>query len=181
MDESEAILIRRCQQGEKDAFAPIVRKYAGAASGAAYMILGCYDEALDASQEAFVRAWRHIKRFDLALPFYPWYATILRNVCLGRLKARARRKTVALTDGHADPHRDSNPVLLAERSEQRDRTWRAIMKLPLHHREVILMSHFEGMSYQQIADALRIPIGTVMSRLYNARRALREKLAGEDP
>jgi RNA polymerase sigma-70 factor (ECF subfamily) len=179
MDESEAMLIRRCQQGEKEAFAPLVRKYAGAASGTAYVLLGCYEDALDASQEAFVRAWRHIKRFDLASPFYPWYATILRNVCLGRLKSRARRKTVALAEGHADGRSDADPVLLAERNEQRDRLWHAIMRLPLHHRGVVLMSHFEGMSYRQMADALHIPIGTVMSRLHNARQALRGHLTGE--
>jgi RNA polymerase sigma-70 factor (ECF subfamily) len=178
--QTESDLIRRCQTGEKDAFGPIVKRYAGQATGAAYMLLGCSDEAMDASQEAFVRAWRHIGRFDPAAPFYPWYRTILRNICLGRLRQRARRKTVALTDGHADGSADADPTLLARRTERSDLLWRAIMRLPLAHREIILMNHFQGMAYKEMAAALDIPIGTVMSRLHHARQALREKLDGED-
>ena len=180
MDETEASLIRRCQAGEKDAFGPLVRKYAGAASGAAYMILGCYDEAMDASQEAFVRAWRAIHRFDAERPFFPWLRTILRNVCLGRLRSNARRPTQDLPDGCASAATDTDPVLLADCSERADRVWRAVMSLPLAHREVILMNHFQNMSYSEIADALGVPVGTVMSRLYYARRALRDKLPGEE-
>jgi len=177
MDETEAALIRRCQAGDKEAFEPIVRRYAGAACGAAYVRLGCHDEALDASQEAFVRAWRHIKRFDTHAPFFPWYAAILRNVCIGRLRHRARRRTVSLPDDHRDPSSDGDPVLLAERSERRDRIWRALLRLTPDHREIILMAHFQGMAYREMADALGIPIGTVMSRLHNARQALRERLS----
>ena len=181
MNEAETTLLERCRAGEKDAFGSIVRKYAGQASGAAYIFLGCYDEALDASQEAFVRAWRHIGRFNPDSPFYPWYAAILRNVCLSRLRSRARHKTVALIEGHADPSHNGDPVLLAQRNERSDQLWRAIMKLPLPFREIILMNHFQGMAYKDVAEALRIPIGTVMSRLHSARMALREKLAGEEP
>jgi len=179
MDESEVSWIRRCQQGEKEAFAPLVRKYAGAASGMAYVLLGCHEEAHDASQEAFVRAWRHIKRFNPAAPFYPWYAAILRNVCLGRMKSRARRKAEALGDGRADVRGDADPALSAERREQCERLWQAILQLPLHHRDVVLMNHFSGMSYREMAETLQIPIGTVMSRLHNARQALRGRLTGE--
>lgn len=180
MDEAENLLLDRCRAGEKEAFGAIVRKYAGRASGTAYLLLGCYDEALDASQEAFVRAWRHIKRFDSQCPFFPWYAAILRNVCRSRMRSRARHRTVALTEGHADPSGDADPVLLAERNERRDRLWRTILRLPLPLREILVMSHFQGMSYKQIAEALRIPIGTVMSRLHSARLALRERLVAEE-
>ena len=163
MSENETALLERCRAGDKDAFGFVVKKYAGRASGAACVLLGCPHEALDASQEAFVRAWRNIRRFNTSSPFYPWYSAILRNVCRSRLRRRARRRTVALTDGHGDPSSDSNPVLLAERNERRD----------------ALMKHFQDMSYKGIAAALGIPIGTVMSRLHSARRALRETLAGE--
>jgi len=179
MTQNEAVLLKRCQAGDKDAFGPIVKKYAGRASGTACLLLGCPDEAGDASQEAFVRAWRNIKRFDTRSPFYPWYSAILRNVCKSRLRRRARRRTVALTDGHRDPSRDSDPVLLAERSERNDRLWHAVMRLSDRFREIILMKHFHDMSYKEIAAALDIPIGTVMSRLHSARQALRETLAGE--
>jgi RNA polymerase sigma-70 factor (ECF subfamily) len=181
MDDAEAAAIRRCQAGDKEAFGHLVRRYAGAASGSAGLLLGCPDEALDASQEAFVRAWRNIRRFDAGLPFYPWYARILRNVCLSRLRRRARRRTVELDDGWAAAPAASDPVLEAERNERRDRIVRAVQRLPFHHRDVILMNHFQGLAYKVIAEVLNIPIGTVMSRLHNARKALRDQLAGECP
>ena len=179
MNENETALLERCRAGDKDAFGFVVKKYAGRASGAACVLLGCPHEALDASQEAFVRAWRNIRRFNTSSPFYPWYSAILRNVCRSRLRRRARRRTVALTDGHGDSSSDSDPVLLAERNERRDALWRGVMKLSDPFREIILMKHFHEMSYKGIAAALGIPIGTVMSRLHSARRALRETLAGE--
>lgn len=181
MEESEAELILRSQAGQKEAFGIIVKRYAGAAAGSASLLLGSYEDALDASQEAFVRAWRHIKRFDTRFPFFPWYATILRNVCVSHLRRRARRKTVALSDGHAQASAESNPVLLAERNERRDRVWQAILALSSKYREIIVMSHFQGMSYKEIAAALGIPMGTVMSRLHSARQALRNELTDEEP
>jgi len=181
MDETEAGLIRRCQAGEKEAFEPIVRKYAGRATGAAAVLLGCPDEALDASQEAFVRAWRHIKRFDTSCPFYPWYAAILRNICRSRVRRRSRRRTVTLPDGHAAPASDGDPVVLAEQNERRERLFRAVLSLRPPFREIILMKHFHEMSYKAIAEALDVPIGTVMSRLHNARLALRDELGEDGP
>lgn len=180
MDESEAALLRRCQAGDKEAFGVIVKRYAGSAVGVASLLLGSHEDALDASQEAFVRAWRHIRRFNTRLAFYPWYATILRNVCVSRLRRRAKRKTVTLGGGHADSDPEANPVVLAERNERRDRIWRAIQALSAQHREIVVMSHFQGMSYKEMAAALDIPIGTVMSRLHNAREALRKELVKED-
>jgi RNA polymerase sigma-70 factor (ECF subfamily) len=179
VNECEAALIRRCQAGDKEAFGVIVRRYAGSAAGAATLLLGSHEDALDASQEAFVRAWRHIRRFNTEMAFYPWYATILRNVCFSRLRRRTRRKTVRLTEGHAAPAPDSNPVLLAERNERRDRVWRGMMALAPHYREIIVMAHFQGLSYKEMAGVLGVPIGTVMSRLHNARKALRSELVDE--
>ncbi len=180
MEESEVKLIRRCQTGDKDAFGAIVKRYAGAARGAAVLILGSYEDALDASQEAFVRAWRHIRTFDTEAPFYPWYAAILRNVCISKMRRRSGRRTVELVDGQARSSADSDPILLAERNERRDRIWRAIQALSPPHREIIVMNHFQGLSYKEIAAALDIPIGTVMSRLHAARQVLKSSLSDEE-
>jgi RNA polymerase sigma-70 factor (ECF subfamily) len=177
---SESTLLKRCQAGDKEAFGLVVRQYAGRATGAALLLLGRHEDALDASQEAFVRAWRHIRRFDPARPFYPWYATILRNVCLSRLRRLRRTRTQELVPDHPGSG-DSNPVLLAERNERHDRVWKAILALKPRQREIIVLSHFQQMSYKEIAAAVDIPIGTVMSRLHAARQALREKLADDAP
>jgi len=158
----------------------IVRSYAGRAVGAASLLLGSHEDAQDASQEAFVRAWRHIRRFDPARPFYPWFAAILRNVCVSRLRRRSRLKTARFDDIHSSAAEQSSPVLLAERNERRDRVWQAILALSPMHREIIVMNHFQGMTYRQMADALDVPIGTVMSRLHNARLSLRKELADQE-
>jgi len=176
MDETETALIQRCQAGEKEAFAPLVRKYAGRAAGTAAVLLGCPHDAQDASQEAFVRAWRNIRRFQTGRAFYPWYAAILRNICRSRLRRRSRRKTVALADGHASPASDGDPVLLAEQDERRQRVYEALMTLKPAFREILVMKHFNDMAYKEMAAALDIPIGTVMSRLHHARQALRRAL-----
>ncbi len=180
MKELEAALIRRCQAGDKQAFRGIVKKHAGAAVGVAFLLLGNYEDALEASQDAFVRAWRHIQRFDSRMAFYPWFASILHNLCVDRLRRHPKAATFQLTDAEAAPQVQSDPVLLAERSELRDRIWRTILQLSPSHREIIVMKHFQEMSYKSIAASLGIPIGTVMSRLYHARQALRQKLSDED-
>lgn len=177
MDTNEKALIDRCRRGDKEAFGHLVRRYAGPAQGTAALLLGCQDEAMDASQEAFVKAWRAIKRFDGRAKFYTWFSTILRNVCISRLRRRKRRKTVELTDGHAEPHPDADPVYLAQRSDRKRRVWQAIQSLSPMHREIIVMSHFQHLSYKQIAAELDIPMGTVTSRLYAARQALKKILA----
>jgi RNA polymerase sigma-70 factor (ECF subfamily) len=180
VEQGEAALLRRCRTGDKEAFGVIVKRYAGRAMGAACLLLGSHEDAQDASQEAFVRAWRHMRRFDPSRAFYPWFATILRNVCVSRLRCRYRRRTARLYDIHSSRPDHSSPVLLAERNERRDRVWQAIQRLSDAHREIIVMNHFQGMSYRQMAAALDIPIGTVMSRLHNARLALRKELADQE-
>ena len=175
MDESEAALIRQCQAGDRDAFGQLVKSCAGRAIGAAYLLLGNHEDALDASQDAFVRAWRNIKRFDGRSRFYTWYSTVLRNVCISRLRRRKRR-TVEMAAEPAGPTEQSDPSLLAERNERTEKLWQAILRLGLKHREIIVMNHFQHLSYKEIAAALEVPIGTVMSRLHNARKALRDLL-----
>lgn len=180
MAESENELIRQCQEGDKQAFGVLVRKYAGPAIGAATLMLGNRHEAQDASQEAFVRAWKSIKRFTGQAKFYTWFSTILRNICVDRLRKRKRRGPSAeLHDIHEHTNPESNPVLLAQRGERQARVWRAIQQLSPHHREVIVMNHFLDMSYKDMAEALDVPFGTVTSRLHSARNALRQRLSGE--
>jgi RNA polymerase sigma-70 factor (ECF subfamily) len=178
MDTSENALIRQCQAGDKEAFGQLVKLCAGRAIGAAYLLLGNRDDAMEASQDAFVRAWRNIKRFDGRSRFYTWYSAVLRNVCISRLR-RKRHPTVELAVEPAGKAEQTDPSILAERNERTERIWQAICRLPLKHREIIVMSHFQHMPYKAIAEALGIPIGTVMSRLHNARKALRDLLPKE--
>ena len=181
MDEAESTLIGQCRAGDKAAFGQLVRAHAGRAIGLAYGLLGNRSDALDASQEAFVRAWRAIARFDGRSAFYTWYAAILRNVCLSQLRKRLRRGATEPIESLPLPASEPDPSLLAQRNERVERVWRAVMSLPTAHREVIVMKHFQEMSYRAMAESLSVPVGTVTSRLHAARRALRDMLAGERP
>ena len=176
MDQSEDTILRRCRDGDTEAFGLLAKKYAGRAVGTACLLLGDHHDAHDASQEAFIRAWRAIKRFNSQSSFYTWYSTILRNVCISRLRKRPKKKHLELIDVHAADASATNPSLLAERNEKNERLWQAIMQLATTHRQIIVMSHFQHLSYKQIAKELGIPIGTIASRLHGARKALRKFL-----
>jgi RNA polymerase sigma-70 factor (ECF subfamily) len=139
---------------------------------AAYRLLGNADAARDACQEAAARALGAAHRYDPARPFYPWFHRILRNRCLDDIAARKR----LIHDG-AEPvanERDAeHHSLLDERARA---VSDAIAALDDELRAVVELRHFEDASYEEMADILDIPIGTVMSRLYRARKALRAKL-----
>ncbi len=181
MERSDDELVGQCRAGDAEAFGVLVRRYAGRATRVAMGLLGDHADALDVSQEAFVRAWRNIRTFRGDSSFFTWYSVILRKLAMTSLRRRCRNTDVDLMDASTLPDRGFDPAVLAERSEQAEHVWRAVFHLPTRHREVIVLSHFEHQSYKEIAEILEIPIGTVMSRLHAARKALRAKLAGEGP
>lgn len=175
--EDEVSALVACRKGDRAAYELIVRRYAARAAGVARGLLRDAFLADDAAQMAFVRAFRAIRRFDVREPFYPWFYRILRNVCLTLLARRPKRE-VSL-DAERAPPVAAPPVDLSarlERRELRERIDAAMARLSGAHREILHLSHFEELSYKEIAACLGIPIGTVMSRLWAARRALREAL-----
>jgi len=185
MPESESsedsALIERCRRGDKEAYGVLVQRYMKRAYATALAWVGSHNDALDLSQEAFVRAWRGLKHFNPEFRFFTWYYRILRNLCLNHLRNRKRRarpfseveKAQALED---IPDEWSDPSILAEQDEQKAAVWKALAALKEHEREILILKDFQEMSYKEIAEALDCPVGTVMSRLYHARRALRERL-----
>lgn len=181
MEPSDDILVEQCQAGNTDAFGVLVRRYAGRATRLATALVGDHADALDISQEAFVRAWRHICQFRGQSSFFTWYSSILRKVVLTWLRRRRENPDTDLMDTVIMPDKGFDPVVLAERNEQIQQVWQAVLHLPTLYREVIVLSHFEHLTYKEIAEVLEIPIGTVMSRLHAARKALREKLTGDRP
>lgn len=175
-DLSDRDLILRCQDGERAAFEPLVTRYMRRASAFALGWTGNRDDALDLSQEAFVRAFRAIDRFDPARPFYPWLHRILKNLCINRLGRTTRRREVPLDDVHDVRAGSLSPVQAAERRELREQVWEAIRRLTEHDREILILREFQGLTYSELASVLGIPTGTVMSRLHHARKRLRSHL-----
>lgn len=177
-EEREAILA--CQAGNKKAYRYIVEKYKTRAYYAALMYTKNREDALDLSQEAFYRAYKAIKRFDTSRNFYTWFYKILKNICLNFIqfkKVRARSSD-EFDETTMQPVNSSisRPDEIFEKSEQSEYIWRAIDSLNVNDREIIILKEFDDMSYQEIADTLNIPIGSVMSRLFYARKKLLKKL-----
>ena len=147
---------------------------------AAYRLLGNPDESRDACQEAAARALSAQDRYDPSRPFYPWFYRILRNHCIDRLNHRKRVKPTPDEPPPSAPTQDSGSAeTLALQGERAQAVFRAIAALPADLKEIIELRHFQDASYEEIADILGCPIGTVMSRLYRARKALRAKLKAD--
>lgn len=183
MDESDDALLDRSRRGDTAAFGVLVKRYAHRATGMAIFLVGARQDALDVSQEAFVRAWKYVKTYRGEADFFTWYSAILRKVCFTWLKRRGRRadleplETAAVEPEGSDAGAN-DPSAVAERRERAEQLWRAVHQLSPAHREIIMLCHFENLSYKQIAETLDIPLGTVMSRLHAARDALRTRLGG---
>lgn len=164
MDDSDAL--RACRAGDRQAFRHLVESYQRQAIGHATGILGNREDALDAVQDAFFDAFQALKRFDLSRKFYPWFYVILRNRCYKLASARTKRETESIEDTEILEPAAGVPreeLLLLER---------ALMELDPEDREIITLKHLDGLSYQELAERLQIPEGTVMSRLFHARKLL---------
>ena len=178
--QEELIAMQKCRRGSRKAFEVLVNMYMKDAYFIALGFVGNREDAQDLSQEAFVRAYRNIKQVKPDRKFFPWFYQILKNLCISHLRKRKYRRASSL-DGENCPEVEDtgdcfSPEAVAHRNETKDRVWQAIAKLDEKHREVIILRHFQHMSYEQIAAALFCNKGTVTSRLYYARKKLEELL-----
>jgi RNA polymerase sigma-70 factor (ECF subfamily) len=179
---------RAAAGGDKAAFTRLVEKHKQSVHGLCFRLLGSGEEARDAAQEAFVRAYTGIRDFDPRQPFAAWVLRIARNHCIDLL--RRRRPTLALAaEGRSDdgPETGLAPELpdhfavsgeqrVQEEEAQRDLD-RAVAALPPRYREVIALFHIQHKSYAEIAQALGVPMGTVMTWLHRARKELKAQLS----
>jgi|SRR5687767_293111 RNA polymerase sigma-70 factor (ECF subfamily) len=166
----DAATIKRCQQGDREAFRHLVERYQKRAVAHALAILLNRDDAEDAAQEAFIDAFKAIGTFDTSRTFYSWFYVLLRNRCY-KITAK-RRYTESLEVAEllvSQPGAADDTRLALEK---------ALHSLTREEREIVSLKYFSGLSYDELAMHLQIPRGTVMSRLFNARRRLQGKLAG---
>ena len=174
MDEQHAI--RLCiKHRDPVGFEFLVRKYRREAFMHAQALLGNPEDALDACQDSFARAFAAIPGLRQLPRFYPWFYCILRHRCLNLL---ARRQTA---DRYREAQQQGLPAMepahpgnLLEEREDQQRVRRALESLKPEHREILVLKYFQELHYEEIAVLLDIPRGTVMSRLYHARMALRD-------
>ena len=178
------------KNGDRDAFDRLVEALRMRAFHVAQGLVGSRDDALELSQDAFLKTYRARATFRDGDPFLPWFHRILRNTCYTHLRKHGKIAQRSIHPGFGDDSRegsgewelvDDDAAAPADRMESDERAqafWRAFKKLSPRDREILSLRHFRESSYQDIASSLGIPIGTVMSRLFHARRRLREELAG---
>ncbi len=181
--QDEQALIQRCLAGEVEAFEPLVEKYRQRVWRLAYQILHDREEAWDCAQEAFVRAFHSLPAFRGQAAFYTWLFRITVNLATDRHRARGAQARAFGAErvpeeewARTTPDPGTRPDQAAARAEQRERIRQALDALPPKARTIIMLSDIEGLSYREIADVLNCPIGTVMSRLHNARQRLKALL-----
>jgi RNA polymerase sigma-70 factor, ECF subfamily len=180
--EDDIALVRRCQKGDALAFEQLVIKYRSKVFSMIYGMVQNEQDAWDLAQEGFIKAWRSIHRFKGQASFYTWLYRIVTNVAIDSLRRKSFKKTAEFDDEIAAtqvepgsktmPQPDPMPHQGLEREEIRHRIEHAINKLSPEHRAVIVMKEIEELQYNEIAEALGCSIGTVMSRLFYARKKL---------
>lgn len=181
-----AALVARAQASDREAFDRLVDETHSLAYATAYRLIGDADAASDAVQEAYVRAYSSLHTFRGHSSFTTWLYRIVVNVSLDTLRRRARaperltlvdeehgEQPIEIVDRSADPHAD------IERFERQAAVQRALLRLSDDHRAVLVLFDLNGLAYEEIAEILSVPLGTVKSRLNRARLALRDAL-GED-
>ncbi len=181
MDEKKAISL--CIKHHDPAgFEYLFKMFRKEAYFHAVTFLANHDDAVDACQECFTKAFRAMPKLDYLKVFYPWFYAILRNHCINILRKRKLAsdyvsKEAAVLENHSDQR---SPLFLMERDEKHLQTWETMKKLTVEFREILVMKHMEELSYQKISILLDIPKGTVMSRLYHARKAFRKEYLKSD-
>jgi RNA polymerase sigma-70 factor (ECF subfamily) len=185
---SDEQIVERALSGDAEAFGEIVHRWERRIYALAYGMLGREEDARDATQETFLSAFRNLRGFRGEAKVSSWLHRIAVNQCITRQRRAKVRKESALEDetdaagaAYAAPAKES-PASTAESREQTVIVRRAVNALPTELRQVIVMKEFEELTFQEIADALDLPLSTVKSRLYTALRQLQMRLknmAGE--
>ena len=172
----EAALVHRAKDGERNAFSELVCIHAQGVRNVIYRMCGDAQVAEDAAQETFIQAWLHLSSYRPQTSLRNWLYRIAVNAALDMLRKEKRILPNALEDLQLrDPL--PGPETVFSQGERTALVQKAVLSLPDASRAVLVLREYEGMPYHEIADALDIPVGTVMSRLNYARKLLKDKLA----
>jgi RNA polymerase sigma-70 factor, ECF subfamily len=182
-------LVQRVQGGDEAAFKELFLRYHRRAYAVAFGVVKSRHDAMDIVQDAFIKVHRHIGSFQGSSSFYTWLYRIVMNLAIDHVRRGRQQKdldyddkvardvTDVAGDGTMLPKiLDGNPRKSVVRKELREKIQWALDQLPDYHRAVILMREDEGLSYEEMAKALKVPKGTIMSRLFHARRKMQDLL-----
>jgi RNA polymerase sigma-70 factor, ECF subfamily len=182
----DRVLVRMAQKGDMAAFEELVARHRDKIYARAYSMMRSESDALDLSQEAWVKGWQRLKQFQGDSSYVTWMTRIVINLCLDQLRKqkRQRAESIEMLDEESGgverlmPVITTNPTAGLERAELRKRIDRALDQLSAEHRSVLVLHEFEELEYKEIAKRMGCSIGTVMSRLFYARRRMASLLAG---
>ena len=183
-------LVACARDGDEDAFRVLFERYHRRAYTLAYGMVHNSDDALDIVQEAFIKAHRYLERFEGNSSFYTWFYRIVMNLAIDHIRKRKRARhvdfddTIAHLEGDAPVGEESllprmlgqNPSKALARKEIREQVAKALDQLSDNHRAVLIMREFEGLSYQEMSEVMACSKGTIMSRLFHARRNMQRHL-----
>ena len=178
--EQEAAIVRKVLGGDANAFETLVLEYEKNVYNIALRMTGNSEDAADMTQEAFIKAYNSLQSFRGDSKFSVWLYRIVSIVCLDFLRSKNRRPTVSLSvedDDGEDTQLDvadesQSPELLLDRKLTRDSVRRGLDSLPPDYRQILLLREIQGLSYDEIAQALSLEVGTVKSRIFRARKRL---------
>jgi RNA polymerase sigma-70 factor (ECF subfamily) len=167
----DVIWVARCLRGDASAFEALVTKHQRVLFSVALRLLHDYEDARDATQNAFIRAYERLDTYDPERKFFSWIYRIAVNECLNYRRARRPHEQLAVTLEAKQPEMD-----VVEAQELSDRVRAALMELTTDLREVVLLKYFAELSYDEISEAIGVPEKTVKSRLFTARQRLGVRL-----
>ena len=178
--EQEAAIVRKVLGGDANAFETLVLEYEKNVYNIALRMTGNSEDAADMTQEAFIKAYNSLQSFRGDSKFSVWLYRIVSNVCLDFLRSKNRRPTVSLSvedddgeDAQLDVADESqSPEHLLDRKLTRESVRRGLDSLPPDYRQILLLREIQGLSYDEIAQALSLEVGTVKSRIFRARKRL---------
>ena len=165
--------------GENVAFEILIQRYEKQVFALAYRLGGDYDEAKDMAQEAFIRIYQELPRFDIERRFFPWMYRVAHNTCINLLIKRPKEVTPldAIIDFQADSSdRERNPGFSYEQKELGEAINSALQALPEQYRLPLVLKYLEGMSYKQISEQMDVPVSTIETRLHRGRSLLKKAL-----
>lgn len=184
MKKEDVLLVERCKQGDQIAFGQLVRKYQNSVYSLCRKMVRNPEEARDLTQEAFVKTFANLDRYNPIYAFSSWLFKITSNLCIDHIR-KQRVKVFSIddpVDGEEGPmFREltdprSTPDEVSERRELRYALRAAIEQLPAHYRVILLLRHQDQLSYDEISQTLEIPLGTVKARIHRAREGLKTHL-----
>jgi RNA polymerase sigma-70 factor (ECF subfamily) len=187
--KEDLLLLERCKQGDQIAYGQLVRKYQNSVYNLCRKMVRNPEEARDLAQEAFVRTFASLERYNPVYAFSSWLFKITSNLCIDHIR-KQRIQLLSIDDPvegeegkisreFADP--GQRPDQASEHNELRAAISAAIAQLPIHYREVLTLRHHEQLSYEEISHSLGIPLGTVKARIHRAREGLKGQLAAYAP